>query len=108
MSEITEEQLQALKDRDGRVQALDEMLATEAELRDSKVLNRVLDQAAKQAQTALEALATVNPSDVREIIHLQAIVYRARFLGASINATFEAGHAAEESLHENGLDVDQE
>ena len=99
-SEVSE-LVERLKARDERIAILDMALQIRAELESSPIINAVLGQAKREADAALEGLARADPGNVEEIIKLQAIVYRARFIGATINTLLERGRQAEMSLRDD-------
>lgn len=100
---ITPEVIERLKSRDARLEAIDVMLRIEKELDSSLALKLVLDRAAEEAAVALEKLADVDPSDTKQIVYLQAKVFRARFIAKTINYACLKGDEAERSLGEESV-----
>lgn len=95
------EDIERLKQRDERLRDIDLMFQIEKELRESVALSLVLEKASEDADVALEALADCDPSDVKQIIALQARIYRDRFIRRTLNMVLERGHAAERSIRED-------
>lgn len=93
-------QIERLKQQDERFRDLDLRLIVEQELRSSTALKIILEAAGEQAAVALEGLADVNPTNTNEVIRLQAIVQRARFIARTLNAVISKGELAEQSLNE--------
>ena len=85
--------------RDSRLGALETAVAVDAELASCRALQIVLVEAEKQATAALEALAIVNPADMKRIIELQSIWYRFKFIKATLNNVLFEGKLAQESLN---------
>lgn len=96
--DITPEFLDELRGRDERIARIELGVDIENELSASKGLKLLIDLCEQQAVSALEKLATVSPSNVNEIISLQAIVYRSRFIRNTLGAVIDRGRAAQQSL----------
>lgn len=97
---LTVKQIERLKQQDERFRDLDIRLMVETELQSSLALKIVLEAAGEQAAEALEALADVDPTDLKTIINLQARVQRARFIAKTLNSVLRKGSLAEHSIHE--------
>ena len=97
---LTPEVLERLKNRDERFRDLDIRLQVERELRESVCLKLVLEAASEQGAEALEALAEVDPTDVKMIVRLQSAVQRVRFIARTLNRVIQKGEVAEQSLNE--------
>jgi hypothetical protein len=97
---LTPELLDRLKQSDVRFADLDLRLKIEKELRDSICLKVIFDACSEQSAIALEQLAEVDPTDVKKIVHLQAIVQRTRFIARTLNKTIQRGEMAEQSLND--------
>lgn len=93
-------QIEKLKQQDQRFRDLDLRLVVETELKSSIALQVVLEAAGEQAAEALEALAEVDPTDMKKIISLQACVQRARFIARTLNHVIRKGELAEQSISE--------
>lgn len=100
---LTPELLERLKSSDQRFKDLDIRLKIEQELRENVCLRIVLDAVSEQAAEALEALASIDPTDAKLIIRHQAKVYRARFIANTLNRLLERGRVAEQSLNDESL-----
>ena len=101
--EITQEVIEAAKARDVRIAAIDRALDIEQDLR-SPVITLLMGRIKNDAHQSLEALASVDPTDTKNIVLLQAKVYMARLAEETINAVLLEGLNAERSLSETGLD----
>ena len=95
--EVPPEIIEQLKGRDARFQAIDDGLAVEAELASSKVVQIIIEEAAKEAQQANDELITCNFHDWQKVAELQAKVVRARSIAVWINAIIQRGRVAQES-----------
>lgn len=93
-------QIEHLKQQDDRFRDLDLRLIVENELKSSIALQVVLAAAGEQAAEALEALANVDPTDIKKITSLQCRVQRARFIANTLNSVLRKGVLAEQSLND--------
>lgn len=98
---LSAKQIERLKQQDPRLRDLDLRLIVEQELISSTALQVVLQAAGEQAAEALEALASIDPTDTKKIINLQAVVQRARFIARTLNAVIRKGEQAEQSILED-------
>lgn len=82
--EITAEDLANLRARDERWQHINLSLRVDAELRDSLLVNLVIEAAARKAEYAKDQLVDTNPADTQAIIALQADAKCARLIGETL------------------------
>lgn len=115
MTELVDEellslkQIEQLKQQDERFRDLDLRLIVESELKSSIALQVVLAAAGEQAAEALEALAYVDPTDMKKVINLQAKVQRARFIAHTLNSVLRKGELAEQSINdEQAIQITEE
>lgn len=72
----------------------------EKEIADSPTLRYVLQRAQIDAEAAIDAFVEADPTDIPEVIRLQAEVRRDRDLREWIADAIEAGRQAEERIRE--------
>lgn len=96
--EITPELIEEWKARDERIAAIALADDVRDEIEKSKAWKILLTVSEQQAKEALEELAQVSPSDIKRIIELQAKIFRARFIGKTLDRVIATGRAAEQSL----------
>jgi len=101
--EFPPELIEQVKARSTKLQVIDRMLKLEAELRSSEGLLAAIAFANAQKEEAVVEFANANPADTKEIMRLQAAVYRATTLAGIIDAIIQAGKEAEASLTEEDV-----
>lgn len=104
---ITPEDLDNLRARDERWKIVDLSIKIDTELRDSLIINMVIEAASRRAEEAKDALVDVNPSDIQKIIGLQADAQCAKLIGEILRNVRNSGNEAFASLHaeeENSLE----
>lgn len=99
--QIDEAYVEMLKARDTRYRIIEQAIEIDREVSDSPTIRLIRAQASKEAAEALEALAFVTPTSTVEIIKLQAVVYRARFIDQTIGDLLKEAQRAQESLHDD-------
>lgn len=95
---ITPEDLANLRARDGRWKIVDLSIRIDAELRDSLIINLIIEAAARRAEEAKDALSEVDANDVKKIISLQADVQRAKLIGEILRDIKNSGNEAYAAL----------
>lgn len=99
---VTQEDIELLKSRDARWQAVELAIKLDEELNNSPTVNLILDALERRSKEAIEWLVQADPTDVRKIASLQEQVNCARFVNASINAIRLNGLVAHRSLDDEG------
>jgi hypothetical protein len=99
---ITKEDIDRLKARDMRFRDIELAIRVDEELRDSVVVNLILEAATRRSETALEQLAFCNPADTLMVASYQAEVRCARFIVETLRKVRENGIHAAASLDEEG------
>ena len=101
MEETNSEQFAAkMKLHENRLRYIEGATQIEHELQNSIALPLVIEVAQKEADEALALLATVDPTDTKKIIALQAKVYCSRMLSEIIVAIRQRGAFASKAIHE--------
>lgn len=85
------------------VEEIDQAIDIDREMRESRIINLILDEAKNLADVALEELATSDPSDTKRLIYLQAVVFRARFIDKTLCQARERGIEAAARLKDLGV-----
>lgn len=91
---ITAEDLSNLRARDERWRIVDLSIKIDTELRDSLIINLVIEAASRRAEEAKDALVDVNPSDLQKIIGLQADAQCAKLIGEILRNVKTSGNEA--------------
>lgn len=104
---LTIEQIERLKQSDERFKNIDLMVQIENELHNSIALKLIREEAAEQAQEAMEELIYVDPTDYNKIKNLQAKVYRARFIAMTLNRTIYKGELAAKSIEDERINQNE-
>lgn len=99
---ITPEFIERLKADDERWRLVDIAVKIDEELRSSTFIQLILEEAKRESSIALEELALVDPTNVKAITHLQAKIYRDRFIGKTLQLVRDKGNACYDSLREEG------
>lgn len=99
---ITQEVLDMLKARDKRWEHVDLYLKIERELAESVAVKLLIETANREAEQCKTDLAFCDPTDVRKIVDLQARIYRAYFIGETLQACLTRGVDAVRNLDEDG------
>lgn len=95
---ISPELIEDVKSRDRRFQVIDTAIKIDNELRDSTLIQMVVLAANREADAALEKLANADPANINEIIKLQSLIYRAKFIERTILLVREQARMAEASI----------
>lgn len=95
MSDLTPDQLDALKSRDSRFAVLAEAIAVEADLRDNPTIKLLMAAVRQDADAAMEELADLSAADPvamhKALVNVKTLVYIRR----TLNALLQRGQVAE-------------
>lgn len=97
---ITPEDLTNLRARDDRWEIVNLSLRIDAELRESLLLNLVIEAATRRAEQAKDRLAEISPSDINGIIALQAEAQCAKLIGETLSIVKNSAENAFASIRE--------
>ncbi len=101
MEEINTAQFtERMNSHENRLKSIEAATQLEYELQNSVALPLFAEIAQKEADDALAALATVDPSDYKKIISLQAMVYRSTLVTQTIIAIRTRGAFASKAMNE--------
>lgn len=95
---LTEEQLEAIKQRDGRFRLIELGISLEAELARGQPLAILLDRLRKDAEEAMEEFSQVNCGDTKAVQDLQSRVFRYRYAKETFELIIARGHEASRAV----------
>ena len=99
---ISEEDIEALKLRDGRWKQVETAIQVDEDLRNNFTVNLILEAMARRSTEAMEDLINVDPLDTRRVTSLQEQVNCARFIGKYFEKVRLEGLVAQTSLEDEG------
>ena len=99
---ITQEDIDALKLRDGRWKAIEVAIQVDNDLQNNFTVNLILDALKRRSTESMEALINVDPLNTRLVTSLQEKINCARFIGEYFNHVRLEGLVAQTTLEEEG------
>jgi len=99
---ISQDDIEALKLRDGRWKQIETAIAVDNDLQHNFTVNLILEALTRRSTEAMEDLINVDPLDTRRVTSLQEKINCARFIGEYFKKVREDGLVAQSTLEDEG------
>lgn len=98
MTDLTFDEIEAIKARDDRVRLFSEAIAVETDLRDNPTIRALMTAIRTDADQAMETLAETSPEDRLSITLLLVKIRTLVYVRRALDDVLRRGQAAEQAL----------
>lgn len=99
---ISQDDISALKLRDGRWKQIETAIQVDTDLQNNFTVNLILEALTRRATESMEELINVDPLDTRRVTSLQEKINCARFIGEYFKQVRVEGLVAQSTLEDEG------